>query len=118
VAAEPHAVEEIITRCARLPLALTITAAHAAQSGFSLATLAAELARTDRRLDALSAGDVVKPGRRGALLILRNTDAEHRARLRLLGLHPGPDISAAAEASLAYHGAPGPAGCLVDYVHV
>jgi DNA-binding SARP family transcriptional activator len=60
VAAEPRAVEEIITRCARLPLALTITAAHAAQSGFSLATLAAELARTDRRLDALYAGDTVK----------------------------------------------------------
>jgi NB-ARC domain len=54
-AAEPRAVEEIIARCARLPLALTIAAAHVAQSGFPLATLAAELAaKAGGRLDVLS----------------------------------------------------------------
>src|SRR5439155_13006044 len=44
VAAEPHAADEIITRCARLPLALTIVAARAATyPHFPLTTLAGEL---------------------------------------------------------------------------
>src|SRR6266568_2807223 len=53
VTAEPDAVDQIVTRCARLPLALTVVAAPAAARLF-----------------------------------------------RLLGLHPGPDISAAAAGSL------------------
>ena len=44
VAAEPSAVDDIITRCARLPLALAVTAARAAtQPDFPLTALAAEL---------------------------------------------------------------------------
>ena len=53
VAAEPPAVEEIITSCARLPLALSIVAARAAaHPGFRLAALAGELRDARGGLDA------------------------------------------------------------------
>jgi transcriptional regulator with XRE-family HTH domain len=57
VAAQPHAIEEIITRCVRLPLALAVVAARAAiHPDFSLTALAEELRRAAERLDAF-AGD-------------------------------------------------------------
>ena len=44
MASEPEAADEIIERCARLPLALTIAAARAAtRPSFPLAETAAEL---------------------------------------------------------------------------
>jgi len=100
VAAEPDAVGQVIAWCARLPLALTIAAARAEQSGFPLAALAADLAEAGRRLDVLDAGDAA--GQVRAVLSWSYTAlSPAAARLfRLLGLHPGPDISAAA-ASLA-----------------
>ncbi|MDT5035042.1 MAG: hypothetical protein QOE03_227, partial [Micromonosporaceae bacterium] len=55
--AEADAVEQIITACAGLPLALAIVAARAQQSGFPLAGIAADLDKTELRLDALDAGD-------------------------------------------------------------
>jgi hypothetical protein len=59
-AAEPAAVEEIVARCAGLPLALAIVAARAAaQLRFPLAALAEELREAGSRLDALDAGDPV-----------------------------------------------------------
>jgi hypothetical protein len=103
VAAEPEAAEEIITRCARLPLALGIVAARAQQSGFPLVTLAAELTAAGGLLDALDAGD---PATRVRAVFSWSYQAlsPPAARLfRLVGLHPGPDISAAAAASLAGH---------------
>jgi DNA-binding SARP family transcriptional activator len=60
VAAESDAVDEIIARCARLPLALTIAAARATtRPGLPLAALAAECAGAGTRPDALSIGDAV-----------------------------------------------------------
>src|SRR5204862_1541308 len=57
-AAEPEAVEDIITRCARLPLALAVVAARAAtHPHFSLTLLAKELAESADRLDLLDAED-------------------------------------------------------------
>lgn len=101
VAAEPEAVDNIIEGCARLPLALAIAAAHAAQSGLPLAALAADLHDTGRHLDTLDAGDPASQVR-AVLSWSYTTLARPAARLlRLLGLHPGPDISAAAAASLA-----------------
>ena len=51
-------VEEIAILCARLPLALTVTAARAAaRPGFPLAALLAELRDRAGRLDALDSGD-------------------------------------------------------------
>jgi DNA-binding SARP family transcriptional activator/tetratricopeptide (TPR) repeat protein len=101
VAAEPDAVEQIITACARLPLALTIAAARAQHTGFPLAALAAELSPTDRRLDALDAGDVMTQVR--AVFSWSNTALTPPAAelFRLLGLHPGPDFATPAVASLA-----------------
>jgi len=82
---------------------LTIVAARAARSGFPLAGLAGELADTDGRLDALSAGE---PGGRLRAVFSWSyaTLSPPAARLfRLLGLHLGPDITAAAAGSLAGH---------------
>jgi len=101
VAAEPAAVEQIVGCCARLPLALTIAAARAEQTGFPLAMLAAELAEVRGRLDVLDAGDAA--GQVRAVFSWSYTALSSAAAglFRLLGLHPGPDISAAAVASLA-----------------
>jgi len=101
IAAEPQAVKQIITVCEGLPLALTIAAARANQSGFPLAALAAELAEAGGRLDALTADDPVSEVR--AVFSWSYTAlTPGAARLfRLLGLQRGPEISAAAAASLA-----------------
>jgi tetratricopeptide (TPR) repeat protein/transcriptional regulator with XRE-family HTH domain len=101
-AAEPAAVDEIIERCARLPLALAVVAARAAiQPGVSLVALAAELRRLQDRLDTLTTGD---PGTdvRSVFSWSYQQLSEPAARLfRLLGVHPGPDLTASAAASLA-----------------
>jgi DNA-binding SARP family transcriptional activator/tetratricopeptide (TPR) repeat protein len=101
VAAEPQAVGQIIGACTRLPLALAVVAARALQSTFSLAALAAELTDAGRRLDILDAGDPAT--RVGSVFSWSYTAlTPPAARLfRLLGLHPGPDVSAVAAASLA-----------------
>lgn len=102
IAAEPDTVDEIIEECARLPLALAIVAARAAaQPGFRLSVLAGQLRGVRDRLDVLSAGDAVSDARSvfsWSYLALSPAAAQ---MFRLLGLHPGPDISTAALASLA-----------------
>ena len=99
--AEPQARDQIITTCARLPLALSIVAARAQQTGFPLAQLAAELSSSTQVLDALDAGDPLSQIRT-VFSWSYATLTEPAARLfRLLGLHPGPDTSRAAAASLA-----------------
>jgi len=58
VGSEPNAVEEIISRCARLPLALAIAAARAAASpGFPLAHFAAEMRDAGQVLDPFGGDD-------------------------------------------------------------
>jgi DNA-binding SARP family transcriptional activator/tetratricopeptide (TPR) repeat protein len=101
-AAEPAALAQLAQLCACLPLALAITAARAvAHPGFSLAALAAELADARGRLDALSTGED-STDVRAVLSWSYQALAPQAARLfRLLGLHPGPDITAPAAASLA-----------------
>jgi tetratricopeptide (TPR) repeat protein/DNA-binding SARP family transcriptional activator len=100
VAAEPDAVGLLIAGCARLPLALAVVAARAAtHPHLSLASLAAEL--DDVRLDAL-ADDDPTTDIRSVFSWSYTALARPAARLfRLLGLHPGPDISTPAAASLA-----------------
>jgi tetratricopeptide (TPR) repeat protein len=102
VAAEPAAADELVRLCGGLPLALAIAAARAAvRPHFLLATLAAELADSAGRLDALDVGDPATSVR--AVLSWSTTQlGEEAARMfRLLGLHPGPDITVPAAASLA-----------------
>ena len=99
---ERHAVDRLIDLCARLPLALNIAAAHAAtRPDTPLDALADQLRDDRRRLDVLSA----EPGGadvRAVFFWSYRTLSGPAARLfRLLGVHSGPDISAAAAASLA-----------------
>jgi tetratricopeptide (TPR) repeat protein/transcriptional regulator with XRE-family HTH domain len=105
-AAEPAAVDQIAHLCACLPLALAVAAARAvaraaARPGFSLAALAGELAGSADRLDALDAGDPGSSVRAVFSWSYRQLTGPAARMFRLLGLHPGPDISVAAAASLA-----------------
>jgi DNA-binding SARP family transcriptional activator/tetratricopeptide (TPR) repeat protein len=103
VAAEPDAVDDIVGLCARLPLALAVVAGNAAsQPGLPLAVLADQLRDARQRLDALSTGDVPSTDLRAVFSWSYRTLSDQGARLfRLLGMHPGPDTSGAAAASLA-----------------
>ncbi|WP_406118202.1 NB-ARC domain-containing protein [Streptomyces sp. NBC_00989] len=105
VSAEPRAVDEIVARCAGLPLALAVVATRAAaHPGFPLAAIAAELREAHGSLDAFTdpdpAGDV-----RAVFSWSYHTLSPGAARLlRLLSLHPGPDVAlpgAAASAGVA-----------------
>jgi len=99
---EPWAVTELATLCARLPLALSVVVARAAASPkLPLSSLAAELTELGGRLDGLDAGDPAANVRNVLSLSYRYLPETAARMFRLLGLHPGPDISAAAAASLA-----------------
>jgi DNA-binding SARP family transcriptional activator/tetratricopeptide (TPR) repeat protein len=116
VAAEPAAAAKIVTACAWLPLALCVAAARAARTGLPLAALAAELADAHGRLGALDAGSTAT--RLDAVFSWSyETLSPAAARLfRLLGLHPGPDISLAAAASLTGEPVDGTRGQLAELV--
>ncbi|GAA2325987.1 AfsR/SARP family transcriptional regulator [Dactylosporangium salmoneum] len=102
VAAEPGAVEDIIASCARLPLALAVTAALAAtRPGASLATQAAQLRAAAGGLDALDGGDAATDVRAVFSWSYRALDPAAARLFRLLGLHPGPDCTVPGAASLA-----------------
>jgi tetratricopeptide (TPR) repeat protein len=102
VAAEPQAAVELIESCARLPLALSITVGRAAiRPKLSLAALAAELRDARSRLDALDAGDAATDLRAVMSWSYQQLSPPAARMFRLLGLHPGPDISRAAAVSLS-----------------
>jgi DNA-binding SARP family transcriptional activator/tetratricopeptide (TPR) repeat protein len=102
VSVEPKAAEEIISRCARLPLALAIVAARAAANpAFPLAALAGELREARGGLDALDGGDAATQVRTVLSWSYQTLSPDVARLFRLLGLHPGPDIAASAVASLA-----------------
>ncbi|MEU2676735.1 BTAD domain-containing putative transcriptional regulator [Streptomyces sp. NPDC007107] len=98
VAAEPAAAAEIVAVTGRLPLALAVVAARMADHpSFPLHTFADELRPAGALLDALE--DV---GARRVLSWSCLALTEGAARLfRLLGLHPGPDLTLDAAAALA-----------------
>jgi DNA-binding SARP family transcriptional activator len=106
-AAEPDATAELIELCARLPLALNITAARAdARPAFPLAAFAAQLRHAHDRLTALDAGvagdagDATADVRAVFSWSYRALSPAAARTFRLLGLHPGPDITPPAAASL------------------
>jgi hypothetical protein len=102
LSAEPEAAGELIGLCARLPLALAITAARAVtHPGFTLAALAGELRDARGRLDALSTGEDATDVRAVLSWSYQCLQPGAARMFRLLGLHPGPEITAAAAASLA-----------------
>ncbi|NES27073.1 tetratricopeptide repeat protein [Micromonospora terminaliae] len=111
LAADPGAVDDLIARCARLPLALAVVAARAAtRPGFPLATLTAELRRAadepHAALDPFDGGDLATDLRAVFSWSYRTLTGEAARMLRLLSLHPGPDVAAPAAASLAGRSAP------------
>ncbi|WP_117212388.1 helix-turn-helix domain-containing protein [Allorhizocola rhizosphaerae] len=102
VAAELGTIKEIIWYCARLPLALAIVAARAATNPhIALTALAAELRDTRRRWTTLSGDDPTTDVRAVFSWSYRDLTPAAARLFRLLGLHPGPDFSAAAAASIA-----------------
>ncbi|MEV0381490.1 BTAD domain-containing putative transcriptional regulator [Nonomuraea sp. NPDC050643] len=96
------AAEEIADLCAGLPLALAIVAGRAAAGpSFPLGALAADLRRVRDDIGALATRDALTDMR---TVLSRSYDLlpPDVARLfRLLALHPGPDLTTAAAASLA-----------------
>ena len=96
------AVERILARCARLPLALAIVGARAAvRPGFSLSAVADELTDAQDRLGAFDAGAPAADLRAVLSWSYQRLDPPSARLFRLLGLHAGPDIDAVAAASLA-----------------
>src|SRR5215471_14883940 len=101
IAAEAVAAQELVVLCARLPLALSITAARAASApGLPLAALAADLRDAGGRLDALDAGHGAANVRAVFSWSYQQLDASAARVFRLLGLHLGPDIGIPAAASM------------------
>src|ERR1700678_516531 len=87
-AAEPWAVTELATLCARLPLALSVIVARAAAAPrLPLSALAAELTELGGRLDALDVGDPAANVRTVLSLSYRHLPDPAARMFRLLGLH-------------------------------
>jgi len=102
LATEPQATDEIITRCARLPLALAIVAAYAsAHPGFPLSAIAEELRDSHGSLDAFAGGDITTDVRAVFSWSYHALSAPGASLFRLMGLHSGPDLSVSAVAALA-----------------
>ena len=101
VTAEQAAVTELISRCARLPLALAIVAARAATyPHLPLQAVADRLQDAGTRLDSLTTDDSQADVCAAFSLSYRALSIGAARLFRLLGLHPGTDITAQAIASL------------------
>jgi tetratricopeptide (TPR) repeat protein len=100
--ADPDAARVLVSRCARLPLALRITAERAvAQPTSTLGDLAGELADEQRLLDLLDAGGDPRTAIRAVFSwSTRHLSERAGAGFRALGLHPGPGFDAGALAAL------------------
>jgi DNA-binding SARP family transcriptional activator/tetratricopeptide (TPR) repeat protein len=99
--AEPDAAAELISLCGRLPLALAIIAARAAdRPDFPLAGLVAEL-RERQRLGALDTGEEATSVQAVFSWSYQQLGVAAARMFRLLGLPPGPDLPGHAAARLA-----------------
>jgi DNA-binding SARP family transcriptional activator/transcriptional regulator with XRE-family HTH domain len=99
--AEPAAVSELIALCGCLPLALCDVAARAvARPGLPLSALVAEMQDARGRLDVLDTGESATSVR--VVFSWSRAKLGHQASrmFRLLGIHPGPDITVSTAASL------------------
>jgi tetratricopeptide (TPR) repeat protein/DNA-binding XRE family transcriptional regulator len=102
VSCDHEAADQLIDLCARLPLALNIAASRAAtHPDVPLGSLVAELRDTCRRLDLLSAGQGAANLRAVFSWSYQTLSSPAARMFRLLGVHPGPDLSVPAAASLA-----------------
>ena len=102
IAAEPQAARDLVTLCARLPLGLAIAAGRAAASpALTLSDLVADLRAARPRLDALDTGEAATSLRAVLSWSYQDLSGPAARMFRTLGLHPGPDVSIPAAASLA-----------------
>ncbi|MEH1058304.1 BTAD domain-containing putative transcriptional regulator [Micromonospora sp. CPCC 206171] len=98
-AAAPAAVDEIIARCGRLPLALALVATRSVgRPGLSLPAIAGELAEADGRLAGF--GDTHADLEAIFSWSYRALTPEAARLFRLLPLHPAGELSAEAAAAL------------------
>jgi DNA-binding SARP family transcriptional activator/tetratricopeptide (TPR) repeat protein len=101
LAADPAAASELVGLCAGLPLALSVVAANAAaQPALPLSAITAGLRDSRSRLDTLS-GEAGSSVRAVFSWSYRQLTESAARMFRLISLHPGPDISLSAAASLA-----------------
>jgi len=99
VQGEQEAAAELIGLCANLPLALVVAAAHAeTHPDFPLGALIKEF--RDLGLDLLETGDRATSARAVFATSYQHLSKTDARVFRLLGLHPGLDISLEAAASL------------------
>ncbi|MFI6543043.1 AfsR/SARP family transcriptional regulator [Streptomyces prunicolor] len=102
VSAEPDAVAEIIARCGGLPLALAVVATRAAtRPAFPLASIAADLREARDSLDAFADPDPAGDVRAVLSWSYRALSPGASRLLRLLSLHPRPDVTAPSAAAVA-----------------
>jgi DNA-binding SARP family transcriptional activator/DNA-binding XRE family transcriptional regulator len=101
VAAESDAAAELAALCARLPLALRIAAANLGDSGRPVATYATRLRTGNRLADLQIAGDREAAVHAAFDLSYEALPAPAQRLFRLLGLVPGPDVTAETSAALA-----------------
>ena len=99
VAAEPHAAADFARLCAYLPLALRIAAANLSE-GERLDRYAERLRGGDRLAALAVEGDELAAVRAAFDLSYAALPAPLRRLFRLLGLVPGPDVTADAAAAL------------------
>ncbi|USX52337.1 tetratricopeptide repeat protein [Lentzea sp. HUAS12] len=97
--AEPEALSRLAARCGGLPLALAIVAARA-DPQHSLTALADDFADDDV-LDFLDTGEETTTVRSVFDWSYERLSVTAQRLFRLLGVHPGPDVSAPAARSLA-----------------
>ena len=98
-AADPAAVDEIIARCGRLPLALALVATRSVgRPGLSLPAVAGELAEADGRLAGF--GDAHADLESIFSWSYRALTPEAARLFRLLPLHPAGELSTEAAAAL------------------
>ncbi|MGW0860115.1 NB-ARC domain-containing protein [Streptomyces sp. NPDC002690] len=98
--AEAGAVAEVAELCGRLPLALRVAGNWlTVRSGWSVGHLVHRLSDEERRLGALTAGDVRVEA--AFELSYRQLTGQAARMLRLLSVVPGPDMTAAYGAALS-----------------
>jgi tetratricopeptide (TPR) repeat protein len=111
VGPDPDAAARVASRCGHLPLALRLLAAHMADAaGWTLTDHADRLDEHHRHRRVDTAIEVALD------LSYQNLPGDQQRLLRLLALHPGPDISSHAAAALGDVDL-GTAGTLLDHLH-
>lgn len=99
---EPAAIDRLAELCDRMPLALRVAAERAgSHTSMSLGALADQLAAERSRLDVLAEPDDDFANIRAVLSwSYRSLSAEQACVFRILGLHPGPEVSAPAAGAM------------------